>query len=152
MISECEPQDADDDLWKVFTVDPEGMSSKRNVFVTEKGVLGLGPGELQIGDLVVIMLGARMPFVLREEGDGQWKLIGECYCHGFMNGELLEKISEEGRETETFALVWRVLRSCIGGLESLGLSCVSGFERSSILLSCGYCKTYNEASTVGLEA
>jgi len=32
--------------------------------------------------------GARVPFVLREESGG-YKLLGETYLHGAMNGEML---------------------------------------------------------------
>jgi hypothetical protein len=41
---------------------------------------------MQKGDKVCLILGAKVPFVLRTEGMG-YKLISEAYCHGIMNGE-----------------------------------------------------------------
>ncbi|EOD43764.1 putative ankyrin and het domain-containing protein [Neofusicoccum parvum UCRNP2] len=34
--------------------------------------------------------GADVPFVLREAGDGCWRVVGEAYVHGIMDGELTE--------------------------------------------------------------
>jgi hypothetical protein len=30
---------------------------------------------------------AQTPFMLRKEGEGEYRLIGECYVHGIMHGE-----------------------------------------------------------------
>ena len=85
----------------------------RRLFFTSSGHLGLGPAGMMSGDVVAVLFGGKVPFVLRnvdEEGDGgQWKLIGECYVDGVMGGEIMEGMSEdaEGKrwESEWFDLV-----------------------------------------------
>ena len=66
------------------------------VFITLQGYLGLGPALTEVGDSVVIFGGSQTPFVMREIGsagdDGLEKdfcILGDCYLHGFMYGELL---------------------------------------------------------------
>ncbi|KAN0102765.1 HET domain containing protein [Hyaloscypha variabilis] len=61
----------------------------RSFFVTQKGRMGLGPIEMTDGDVVAILLGGSVPFILREQGT-QFTLVGECYVHGVMKGEMLE--------------------------------------------------------------
>jgi hypothetical protein len=61
----------------------------RCFFVTDKGHMGLGPPEMGKGDLVAVLLGGSVPFILREEGQEQYTLVGESYVYGFMNGEAL---------------------------------------------------------------
>lgn len=61
--------------------------SGRRIFRTRKGFLGLGPAALSQGDLVAVLLGGRVPFVLRKFEDYE-KLVGECYVFGIMQGEI----------------------------------------------------------------
>ncbi|KAF4563714.1 hypothetical protein EYR36_002955 [Pleurotus pulmonarius] len=70
----------------------------RRPFAGERGFVGLGPSELQVGDVVCVLHGARVPFVLRpcQDGEGkQYSLVGECYCDGIMDGEALKMGLEE---------------------------------------------------------
>lgn len=59
---------------------------KRRFFITIKGYIGLAPPEAQVGDVVCIFLGARVPFILRRLGE-YYMLVGECYTQGVMLGE-----------------------------------------------------------------
>jgi hypothetical protein len=68
----------------------------RRFFMTERGYIGLGPAELQHGQLVTVLLGGQVPFVLCEREE-RVTLVGECYVHGFMNGEAIKDASIEGR-------------------------------------------------------
>ncbi|KAJ8132120.1 hypothetical protein O1611_g1502 [Lasiodiplodia mahajangana] len=70
------------------------VSHGRCFFITNGGFFGLGPGILQPGDAIAILLGADVPFVIREKekcGDnfGGWALIGECYVYGLMTGDAI---------------------------------------------------------------
>lgn len=56
-------------------------------FMTERGFLGLGPSSMQKGDVVAVLCGSNVPFLLRRQGD-EYARIGLCYVHGIMNGEL----------------------------------------------------------------
>lgn len=70
------------------------LSSKvtmwRRIYRTSKGYLGLGPESLEPGDLVFIIAGSQVPFVLRKvAGKERYRLVGESYIHGMMHGEAL---------------------------------------------------------------
>ncbi|KAF1984050.1 hypothetical protein K402DRAFT_395982 [Aulographum hederae CBS 113979] len=68
----------------------------RKLLVTARGFLGLAPPEAQKGDVVVVLLGAPTPLLLRKRGEN-YVLVGECYVHGIMGGEALGHL---GRELE----------------------------------------------------
>jgi hypothetical protein len=76
----------------------------RRLFKTENGLLGLGLVAGQMGDEVWFLYGGRTPFVLHPVGDGKtYTLVGECYIHDFMHGEMLEKrwgLKERVREVD----------------------------------------------------
>ncbi|KAI6086646.1 heterokaryon incompatibility protein-domain-containing protein [Hypoxylon rubiginosum] len=57
----------------------------RSLLFTEKGYLGLGP-DCQAGDVICLMLGSEVPFVLRPR-NGYFQLVGDTYLHGIMEGE-----------------------------------------------------------------
>jgi len=50
------------------------------------GAVCLLPGATRPGDSLALFRGGRVPFVIRECGKS-WRLIGEAYVHGVMNGE-----------------------------------------------------------------
>ncbi|KAL7896603.1 heterokaryon incompatibility domain-containing protein [Trichoderma sp. TUCIM 5745] len=53
-----------------------------------KSLFGLAPKEAEDGDLVCILFGCTVPVILRPIEDlGLYKLIGEAYVHGVMDGE-----------------------------------------------------------------
>ncbi|KAN0102572.1 Heterokaryon incompatibility protein (HET) domain containing protein [Hyaloscypha variabilis] len=60
------------------------------LFRTTKNYLGLGPQILKAGDVVAVIFGAKVPFILRPDGD-HYLLLGDCYVHGIMKGEAVEE-------------------------------------------------------------
>lgn len=67
----------------------------RALFVTEKGYIGLGPGRCKTGDVVAVLAGADVPFVLEPRAasrNNACSLVGEAYVHGFMHGEAVRSI------------------------------------------------------------
>jgi hypothetical protein len=62
-------------------------ASGRKLVGTSNGFLGIAPLAARHGDLVYILLGCNLPVILRGTGRGSFKLIGECYVQGLMNGE-----------------------------------------------------------------
>lgn len=54
--------------------------------LTRKGYLGHVPLTARIGDVICVIRGCDIPFVLRAEGTS-YRLVGQSYVHGFMNGE-----------------------------------------------------------------
>jgi hypothetical protein len=61
----------------------------RRLSYSEKGYMALVSHQAQIGDLIFILCGGSMLYVLRPKGDN-FILIGECYVHGLMDGEAIE--------------------------------------------------------------
>ena len=59
---------------------------KRSFVTTKKGYLGLAPWGAREDDVVCVLRGGDVPFILREKEDGYWKLVGEAYVHGIMDG------------------------------------------------------------------
>ncbi|PQE20174.1 Heterokaryon incompatibility protein [Rutstroemia sp. NJR-2017a BBW] len=75
---------------------------KRAFFVTEKGYMGLGPLSMVEGDLVYVLSGGQVPFILRPTISAEgFALVGESYIHGIMDGEA----TVLGIEIETFYLI-----------------------------------------------
>jgi hypothetical protein len=62
---------------------------ERIFFKTEDQHLGVGPGDLRIGDEVVVPFGSSRPWVLRGHGDHH-VLVGEAFVPGIMTGQLEE--------------------------------------------------------------
>jgi hypothetical protein len=46
--------------------------------------------DAQPGDVVFVAMGAETPYLLRPRGSGKYQLIGDCYVHGFMDGQAVE--------------------------------------------------------------
>jgi hypothetical protein len=76
------------------------VAANRKYFVSKQGYLGLGPLGSKAGDLVVILFGLDMPFVLRPVDGGQYRIIGETYLHGVMDGEFMS----QNPPAETFTI------------------------------------------------
>jgi hypothetical protein len=65
-------------------------SSRRRLFRTDGGLLGLGPIDLQRRDKIWVLAGAYAPIALRPHANGNWRYLGEAYVHGCMRGEVFK--------------------------------------------------------------
>ncbi|PQE33433.1 heterokaryon incompatibility protein [Rutstroemia sp. NJR-2017a WRK4] len=83
-------------------------------FLGSNGMVGLCPWAARTGDVIVILYGGNVPFLLRpvsSEVEGghnskevkRFELVGECFVSGVMHGEYLK--GRNLRESETFILV-----------------------------------------------
>ncbi|CAH0046527.1 unnamed protein product [Clonostachys solani] len=59
---------------------------------TEAGRCGITIPDTKVGDIIVIVAGGEVPFVLRksQEREGLYRLLGECYVSDIMYGEVFE--------------------------------------------------------------
>lgn len=78
----------------------------RRFCLLREGSVGLMPREARAGDFVAAFLGAPVLFAVRplpadEDGNQQYQLVGECYVHDRMNGQVMEL----GLETKDIVLV-----------------------------------------------
>lgn len=78
--------------------------TNRRIFVTRKGLIGLGPTQTQKGDCVIVLFGGKFPFILRRQADA-YVLIGDCYVSRSMHGEIVKEWEENGSPNQTFKIV-----------------------------------------------
>lgn len=82
----------------------------RRLIISDNGYMGIVAPNTERGDLICILFGGEVPFILRAVEGGRYRLIGECYVHGIMDGEALDdeikKTSSEHRNiVQEFMLV-----------------------------------------------
>jgi hypothetical protein len=65
----------------------------RRMMVTSRGFVGAAHRQSQTGDSIVLLKGATLPMVLRK-CEGGWRIVGEAYVQGIMNGEFWNKQKE----------------------------------------------------------
>ncbi|KAH7417920.1 heterokaryon incompatibility protein-domain-containing protein [Cadophora sp. MPI-SDFR-AT-0126] len=70
----------------------------RQLMISKKGYIGLGPVPARQGDLICVLYGCSVPVILRKV-DKHYILVGECYVHGLMDGEALDLLAI-GKATE----------------------------------------------------
>jgi hypothetical protein len=63
----------------------------KNLFSCNSQYLGLGPKHMREGDSLVLIVGAEVPYILRDKKNGSFRLIGEAYVHGIMYGEFMHR-------------------------------------------------------------
>jgi len=87
-------------LAQVYAEEASGFSprvfrvcSGRAMLQTSKGHIGLAGEACRAGDVVSILFGAGVPFILRRAGQ-EFVLIGEAYVHGIMDGEAMEDFKQ----------------------------------------------------------
>lgn len=83
LISDPPPDSVIDSFTRAMQI----STSRRAMFLTSDGSLGLGPASMAHGDHIYILPGGRLPFLIRPASDGSNSMIGDCYLHGAMKGE-----------------------------------------------------------------
>ena len=76
---------------------------KKSFFITSKGYMGLGPPQVDKGDLVCVIFGCPHPLLMRKEKD-HYLLVGEVYVYGMMRGEMIAEL-ETGRPGTEFLIM-----------------------------------------------
>ncbi|OAL46680.1 HET-domain-containing protein [Pyrenochaeta sp. DS3sAY3a] len=74
---------------KEFNSAVAAAANQKRFSVTAGGYMALIPRESCVGDIVCVLLGIQVPFVLRPVPGAieKYELVGPCYCHGIMMGE-----------------------------------------------------------------
>ncbi|KAI1326464.1 heterokaryon incompatibility protein-domain-containing protein [Xylariaceae sp. FL0255] len=71
--------------------------------------LGLCPHSAQVGDVVVVLLGGNVPFLLRPvlntSQEKAYYLIGEAFCQGYMDGNAISEMNSGSLKKEIFTLI-----------------------------------------------
>ncbi|KAK1673270.1 heterokaryon incompatibility protein [Colletotrichum godetiae] len=87
-----------------FRIAASRACDQRRVIKTAEGFYGLAPACAREGDVVVMLYGGPVPFVLREIDDGWW-LLGDCFIDPLMPETADDKIRARFGEEEVFVLV-----------------------------------------------
>jgi len=82
----------------------ESRTWKRRFFWTSKKDYGVGPKCMRKDDIVVVLYGGNVPYVLRPKGD-KFLMLGEAYVDSIMNGELVREVEEGKRQEQEFCLI-----------------------------------------------
>jgi hypothetical protein len=97
---EMDEEDANDYYCKLkrafesFTGSYTKWCHSRRFFRTTRGHFGWGVHGIQADDVVSVFFGGDYPFTLRRQEDGRYKIIGDCYVHGSMDGEALGTVAD----------------------------------------------------------
>ncbi|CAG8977618.1 hypothetical protein HYALB_00011721, partial [Hymenoscyphus albidus] len=102
LISEEERHKAELSAWLVIQ-----WYGKRKLIVYGDSNLGIGPRCVEVGDIIVVAPGCKVPVVLRAsaKGDGNFVNIGDSYVEGMMEGRAIADVENGSRKFETFSLV-----------------------------------------------
>ena len=80
-------------------------SKGRCFFITKGKSMGSGPAAAQAGDSVCILYGRPTPFILRRNpSQSRYRLIGEAYVNGVMDGEAFELRDKHSLPDQTFVI------------------------------------------------
>ena len=87
----------------------KSIEQLRSLFRTKGGNLGMGPMSYEPNDEVWAIAGADVPFVLRptksNDGSKTFRLVGDCYLHEYMQGEMTERDPNIMQKLEPIVLV-----------------------------------------------
>lgn len=76
----------------------------RRFFITHAGRMGIGPDVMRQGDVVTVLFGGKVPYLLRPVASG-YKFLGECYVPNLMSGEAVEEWKHASGRQKLFELL-----------------------------------------------
>ncbi|KAF2825100.1 HET-domain-containing protein [Ophiobolus disseminans] len=81
----------------LFEKSIDDTSAGQGFGVTSKGYICVMQDGMGAGDVIAVLRGGQVPYVLRPVEGGKYEFLGEVYVHGLMNGEalLLGDLTEE---------------------------------------------------------
>jgi hypothetical protein len=63
----------------------------RKLAITHGNCMGLVSAAARVGDEIFVLAGGQVLHTLRRKGDC-YTYLGDCYLHGFMDGEALQRL------------------------------------------------------------
>jgi len=89
--------DMQDISFRILAAELNRVASSRSLIITEKGFIGVAPMDTRPGDVVCVVRGYHMPIVIRpmEAKQGVYRLIGNSYVHGIMDGSFARAASRQ---------------------------------------------------------
>jgi hypothetical protein len=94
-------QRSDEESFQSRHKDVTDWMGRRLMTTTKRGGLGMAPCRAERGDQIWVLRGCSILMVLRKlegeergwEGEG-YEVIGECYLHRYINGEIMEEVKD----------------------------------------------------------
>lgn len=86
-----------------FAVDFFQACDQRRIFRTVNGRPGVGPKVMEGGDLITVLYGCQAAYVLRQYGE-YYRIVGDCYVYGIMQGQAVREHKELGRSSTVFSI------------------------------------------------
>ncbi|KAH7371808.1 hypothetical protein BKA64DRAFT_715299 [Cadophora sp. MPI-SDFR-AT-0126] len=80
-----------------------GLCKGRRLVLTSMGYLCLAPVQSEVGDKIVVLVGGKVPYMLRKTGEG-FEIVGECYVYGIMDGAIMGAFPAEKGAGESFRI------------------------------------------------
>jgi hypothetical protein len=103
-------QRSDEESFQSRHKDVTEWMARRLMTTRTRGLLGMAPCRAEKGDQIWVLRGCSIHMILRErkqstreEGVG-YEVIGECYLHGYMNGEIMKEVEGGKIEVEEIVL------------------------------------------------
>ncbi|PMD25415.1 HET-domain-containing protein [Hyaloscypha hepaticicola] len=92
--------------WREFEKMAYSKMRGRRFFISESGRIGLGPTLLQEGDLCCVLIGCRMPLVIRPTStSNHFKVLGEAYIDDVIFGGVIDAHIGDALELPEITLV-----------------------------------------------
>ncbi len=85
----------DEEYIQPFRTSAVSCSMHRSFLVTTKGYLGLGSRDTRPSDLICVLRGGTVPFILRPRGGDYYGMVSEAYVHGIMDGSIVRGAKRE---------------------------------------------------------
>ena len=86
---------------QAFQTNIQVLCQGRRFCLTQNGEMGWVPEEAQMTDIVVLFAGSPDLHILRRVYEDRFCMVGHCYLHGLMHGE----VSLDDHEMTEFSLV-----------------------------------------------
>lgn len=109
-----------------FEVALQEAHKGRRFCITKEGYMCTTPYNTERGDVVVLFEGFKAPFVLRKEAN-DWKIVGDCYFHGIMDGELLVPAQDANANPDEVSTAAKGQQFVIRAGEGLGNTALQEF-------------------------
>lgn len=84
------PVPIDPDAFPSLSNSRSACTDMRRMIRTRGGYIGLASALVEPGDGVFVVKGSKVPLLLRPSGE-DWRLVGDSYVHGIMQGEAFEE-------------------------------------------------------------
>ncbi|KAI3340008.1 heterokaryon incompatibility protein-domain-containing protein [Ustulina deusta] len=116
VLGEAQPEEGQVNGESAGEEESETEDARRDVVDSDEQeppdpIYGLAPQGCKVSDLVCILLGCSVPVILSRDRGSLYKIVGEAYVHGMMDGEAMEMVplnEVDGHievDSTTFALV-----------------------------------------------